>query len=47
LEGVFREYYKRLGKPSYKFILDEEIGKIGKMSKGEFNLLVKLMGGVP
>lgn len=22
LEGVFREYYKRLGKPSYKFILD-------------------------
>jgi hypothetical protein len=32
LESVFRQYYKNIGKPTYHFILKEEIGKVGRMT---------------
>jgi hypothetical protein len=32
LENVFRQYYKNIGKPTYHFILSEEIGKVSKMT---------------
>jgi NAD/NADP transhydrogenase alpha subunit len=41
---MFKQYYKNLGKQGYKFILEEEIGKIGKMSKEEFNDFVVVLG---
>jgi len=34
-----------LGKPTYRFILSEEIGKISKMSEEEFEEFVEVLGG--
>jgi hypothetical protein len=47
LEAVFQRYYQKIGKPNYRFILHEEIGKIGKMSKKDFNKIITTLGGTP
>jgi|JI9StandDraft_1071089.scaffolds.fasta_scaffold486173_1 predicted peroxiredoxin len=45
LEKVFTEYYEKVGKRGYKFILSEEIGKVSRMSEEDFSEFVKVMGG--
>lgn len=32
LDSLIRSYYKQIGKPSYRFILREELGKLSKMT---------------
>ena len=41
LENVFKQYYKNIGKPTYHFILSEEIGKVSKMTPEEFDKFTK------
>lgn len=43
LEAVFRRYYKNIGKPTYNFILSEEIGKVSKMTPEEFDKFTKII----
>jgi hypothetical protein len=43
LDAVFRRYYKSIGKPSYKFILSEEIGKVSKMTPEEFDKFTQII----
>lgn len=44
LENVFKQYYKNIGKPTYHFILTEEIGKISKMTPEEFQKFKAILG---
>jgi hypothetical protein len=44
LDSVFRLYYKRIGKPTYNFILQEEIGKVSKMTPEEFDKFIATLG---
>lgn len=44
LEKIFTQYYEKIGKKGYKFILSEEVGKISRMSEEDFDQFVEKFG---